>query len=478
MKVPEKTIFRDIGRVLQFAPCVIFFFLSFSFWKKGLTEPAIIFGLMGIGLILLVCLLGITQRIIGHKKRFVIVCAVLLICIGLYFLITGDFYPGIGLTLLGVAFILEMTFPQKKWQIGITVVVLLALGGITYLEHFSGDKTQPAGSEVGDKQNAVVKNKKPHSDPSVKASALDSPKSPLVSMMNQFLTPDQRSDPKVQEMMAMMDSDSFQEQLKEQNPQTLEEFYQFLASQGVTELSQTDIDKVLDDRYRIVEANYNAKNPGVAPEDEDEVMAKRLAAAIDKDGHIKGMNKFMSENGMWLAVRFHEDEEAFDKWWVDVRTKYETGDFTTSKTPQTDLDLARNEQEASSFREDNPSLPFVETEQTQGANAPNEVWEDPRIPDTLDRSLQSPAVEPEKVVTEVPPQPPALPTEAQFEASLKERFSKDRFDRAMDTLDRYGEEEGLRRLKEDDPEVAKQIEASRNGRERHRQRRGEEEDSQ
>lgn len=365
MKVPEKTFFCDIARFLLFAPVVIFFFLSFSFWKKGFTETAIIFGVMGIGLILLAFLLGIIQRIIGNKKRFVIVCACLLISIGLYCLITGDLYPGIGLTLLGLAFILEIILPKKRWQIGITVVVLLVLGGITYIEHFSGDKAQNVGSKVGDKQNVMVKNKTPHSVPSVKA-----PESSLVGMMNQFLTPKQREDPKVQEMMAMMGSDSFQEQLKEQNPQTLKEFYQFLASQGVTELAEIDIDKALADSYRIVEANYNAKNLGTAPEDEDEVMARRLAAAIDKDGHIKGMNKFMSKNGMWLAVRFHEDEEAFDKWWVDVRAKYDAGDFTKTSPASTDLEFPGNEQEDLPFEETAPDLPLVETEQGQAFTDP------------------------------------------------------------------------------------------------------------
>ena len=452
MKCQENKKMRDIARLLLFAPVVIFFFLSFSFWKKGLTEPSIIFGLLGIGLILLVALLGIAQRIIGHKKRFVIVCAFLLISIGLYFFITGDFYPGIGLTLLGLAFILEMAFPQKKWQIGITVVVLLALGGITYLEHFSGDKTQPVGNEVGDKQNAVVKNKKPHSVPSVKGSALDSQKSPLVGMMNQFLTPDQREDPKVQEMMAMMDSDSFQQQLKEKNPQNLKEFFQFLTSQGITGVSEIDIDKALADRYQVVEANYKAKNPSKSPEDEDKVMARRLAAAIDKDGHVKGLNNFMLKHGRWMAVRFHEDDAAFDTWFDQVRTKYEAGDFTTPSAPVDTFDPPREE----------VNMPFDEITPPPAAPVSAEAWEETPLPDTSTREITPPTVDPEKVVTVVSPEPSALPTAEELEATLKEHLSTEQFERAMSNLDRYGPEEGLRRLRENDPEVAKQIERHRN----------------
>ena len=50
-----------------------------------------------------------------------------------------------------------------------------------------------------------------------------------------------------------------------------------------------------------------------------------------------------------------------------------------------------------------------------------------------------------------------------LETALKTQFSSERFERAMSTLEQYGQEEGLRRLRENDPEVAKQIEYFRNG---------------
>jgi len=53
---------------------------------------------------------------------------------------------------------------------------------------------------------------------------------------------------------------------------------------------------------------------------------------------------------------------------------------------------------------------------------------------------------------------PELPTYENMETTLREQFSPARFNRAMQTLDRYGPEEGLRRLKDADPEVAKQVE--------------------
>lgn len=52
---------------------------------------------------------------------------------------------------------------------------------------------------------------------------------------------------------------------------------------------------------------------------------------------------------------------------------------------------------------------------------------------------------------------PNLPTEKRIENFLRERFSPERLNRASETLNRYGPEEGIRRLQKDDPEIAKQI---------------------
>ena len=56
------------------------------------------------------------------------------------------------------------------------------------------------------------------------------------------------------------------------------------------------------------------------------------------------------------------------------------------------------------------------------------------------------------------PESPELPTPKSLETALRTQFSPQRFNRAMQTLNQYGPEEGLRRLKSSDPEVAKQVE--------------------
>ncbi len=92
----------------------------------------------------------------------------------------------------------------------------------------------------------------------------------------------------------------------------------------------------------------------------------------------------------------------------------------------------------------------------------------PPVPDGLTRPA-IPKPETDAAVapglTDVPKTPIELPAVEALEASLKEQFSSERFGQAMDTLERYGPEEGLRRLKENDPEVAKQIEQHRKGKE-------------
>lgn len=51
-----------------------------------------------------------------------------------------------------------------------------------------------------------------------------------------------------------------------------------------------------------------------------------------------------------------------------------------------------------------------------------------------------------------------LPTETSIETTLREQFSPQRFSTAVQTLNQYGPQEGLRRLKESDPEVATHFE--------------------
>lgn len=63
-----------------------------------------------------------------------------------------------------------------------------------------------------------------------------------------------------------------------------------------------------------------------------------------------------------------------------------------------------------------------------------------------------------ETLTPTSPEAPELPTNKNLETALRNQFKPERYQKAMSTLKRYGPEEGLRRLKKSDPEVAKQVE--------------------
>ena len=63
-----------------------------------------------------------------------------------------------------------------------------------------------------------------------------------------------------------------------------------------------------------------------------------------------------------------------------------------------------------------------------------------------------------EMLTPTSPESPERSTSKSLETTLRSQFSLDRFNRAMKTLNQYGPQEGLRRLKSSDPEVAKQVE--------------------
>ena len=56
------------------------------------------------------------------------------------------------------------------------------------------------------------------------------------------------------------------------------------------------------------------------------------------------------------------------------------------------------------------------------------------------------------------PEQPEQSSVADFEKQFRDTFTPERFNTAIQTLNRYGPEEGLRRLKASDPEVATHVE--------------------
>ena len=56
---------------------------------------------------------------------------------------------------------------------------------------------------------------------------------------------------------------------------------------------------------------------------------------------------------------------------------------------------------------------------------------------------------------------PTPPTAESIKAQLREQLSPERFDKVQQLIDQYGTEEGLRRLRESDPDAAERFERER-----------------
>ncbi len=154
MTILGKDRIRHIARVLQYAPVVVAFFFALCFWRKGFTQGAVIFGLMGIGFILLGVLLHIIKKITGNNRRFVLVCSILVIAIGVYSLIDGDIYAGIGITSFGMILIFNEVL-KGKWRHICCAAALGLAAGAFILEEINDNKPHAIEREVGVQQEVT-----------------------------------------------------------------------------------------------------------------------------------------------------------------------------------------------------------------------------------------------------------------------------------------------------------------------------------
>ena len=153
MKFLGKDIVRQLGRILQYVPVAIAFFLALSFWRMGFTEGAIITGLVGIGLLLLIVLLHVVEKITGNERRFVLICSALVIAIGVYSLIDADIYMGISQVAIGMSLIFGQLLKGKWQHICCAAALGIAVGAII-LEEINDSKPHTVEREVGVQQVA------------------------------------------------------------------------------------------------------------------------------------------------------------------------------------------------------------------------------------------------------------------------------------------------------------------------------------
>ena len=125
-------------------------------------------------------------------------------------------------------------------------------------------------------------------------------------------------------------------------------------------------------------------------------------------------------------------------------------DFSQQTPPDFEMDITT--QESTDYRKLDMPNPVDKAQQNAQKQMEQTQQNAKKTLETLTKSDADIVADLEKQLI------PDLPTEADFEKVVHERFSPQRFNRALSILNQYGPKEGLRRLKESDPELAGHIE--------------------
>ena len=287
--------------------------------------------------------------------------------------------------------------------------------------------------------------------------------------------------PYMQKLLEATDPDSpeFLEYLKDmrENGPSFRKWNDFLESQGVPvkrEFSEmfrkafpTGEPEDYDPEMRLKLAELFLAQEPVDPADP-------IAAAMQRMRVVRELQGKDPRHRAWLFGRFGDD--GFDGyarierdsmesspalvWMTDVQRNAASivANVEAAGAPGIDTDPSASSWDMSSVME-SPSASDSETEiPTMPDTSARERMADAEIEAAIEKSLTP-------QLSDIPttPSPDKLgEIQSNLETTLKSQFSSERFERAMDTLDKYGPEEGLRHLRENDPEVAKQIEQHQN----------------
>lgn len=231
-------------------------------------------------------------------------------------------------------------------------------------------------------------------------------------------------------------------------------WWDFLESQGIQSSAR-----------ELQEKNFRESFPTGDYADYEPVMRKKLAELflesdppLDMDKQtvreytLDVMDQFRYDwnNKIWMRGYFNGYDG--DVAWADnirqnaanIVAELTPVDIDTSP-PLTESAFTLNTTDIQEEAGDTASLPNTNNE---ALSAPKDL---PEIPQTI-RETES------ELLKQHIPDISGLPTEAQFRSTLHQHFSPERLNRAMETLNRYGPKEGLRRLKESDPEAATRLE--------------------
>ena len=277
-------------------------------------------------------------------------------------------------------------------------------------------------------------------------------------MLKLVYTEEELASPDWQKWMQLLESPEFAAFL-ETNPTSLTDFYDFYESQGI----KTDKSKV----RALFQDTLTEHFPAKTAADLEPQMRQGLSNIFTESDieFQQAIQDFVAEeqNIAWVMEYFDGDFHEFGKWAVTVSENPVPPSTGTPTVVESNEMLISTETEGDF--PDNPT--FSESSQDpqdteQTSEEPPSVTEDPlpTLEDMENRFKSDAELEAEflKLLEQSFPAASKLPAIVELEKDLRQRFSPQRFNTAIQTLDRYGPEEGLRRLKESDPEVATHFE--------------------
>ena len=270
----------------------------------------------------------------------------------------------------------------------------------------------------------------------------------------------QAEDPYVQELTRAMESPAYEEYMKQQLATpgfSFKLYFDYLESQGV------------ESHRDMYENNFRQYYPTGSLASYEPMMRERLAELFleaspidptDPGAVRQQISAVMREFGKapdqssWVLAHFLGEGE-WD-WATDIQKNAVSilADSTQLPASEPALFTDIEQDEDFSFLRD-PQQTQENVDIPSGSDPLREVL--PQLEDIEPLPENAEALEAE-IVKDLFADIPDLLSDADFQQMLRERFSPQRFNTAMQTLSRYGPEEALRRLKESDPEIATHVE--------------------
>ena len=256
--------------------------------------------------------------------------------------------------------------------------------------------------------------------------------------------------PEVKKFFELMESPEYFELVL--NGATQNELMNFLADNGLTELRDLDHQPFRQHFPRGVAADY-----------EPEMRERLKSLIIENGGYDRSvLDAFMEQPEVfpWFKSQFLErirlDDPRYDvgmNWIKNVEAEaFESINASSIETgiPRGVEDNQRNVLSPDTSTNTGASQEPLDPKTDEGSDNSKRLSENSAVPVELQQTQELSDARNRLL--------DALNEDGDISTAFRDQFSTERFNRALQTLNQYGPEEGFRRLKESDPEVAKQLE--------------------